>query len=479
MNWRKRLAEILARMGEIREGITEVEGIEAPTDEDATRAETLLTEWDTLEAERVEVAAKVERLDAVRAASLDPANVERGFDVPNVVTRKDPFEGMERVEQGTVSREDLRDRAMRAIDEAPRFLGSEDREVLAEHAERADVARHILLTSNPGYLRALPKILKAGNNHGMAFASLEADEREAVRAAMSTSGSAGGYAIPAFSDTSLIYTGTQIGGNLRNLATKKVGTVSTWKGLSSAGIVTYWKPEGSSVATQSNPTFAQPAITAQQGHGYAVGSWEILEDSEVLASLPSLFAEARADQEALAFLSGTGTGEPQGLLYFLGTTTDYYITTLSGTTNIVSTANIVGDFDVLSEALAARYEPNASVLANKKYFDTARNTTVAGQGTSVWNNFGAGIPPQMRGYNAYQESHMNSTWTTTGQVVAVLGDIASAFYIYDRLGSTIEPIPNVVNTSTGNPTGQRGMIFRFRSGSAVVNPNAAKLLLGK
>ena len=49
----------------------------------------------------------------------------------------------------------------------------------------------------------------------------------------------------------------------------------------------------------------------------------------------------------------------------------------------------------------------------------------------------------------------------------------------DRLGSTLETIQNVVNPTTGVPTGQRGFVYYSRVTSGVVVPGAIQVVTVK
>ena len=49
------------------------------------------------------------------------------------------------------------------------------------------------------------------------------------------------------------------------------------------------------------------------------------------------------------------------------------------------------------------------------------------------------------------------------------------FVIVDRLGSTLELVPHLVGANR-RPTGQRGALLWFRTGSNVVVPQAFRLL---
>jgi HK97 family phage major capsid protein len=65
--------------------------------------------------------------------------------------------------------------------------------------------------------------------------------------------------------------------------------------------------------------------------------------------------------------------------------------------------------------------------------------------------------------------------TVTSARVMIAGDFKAGFRIIDRLGSTAEIVPHVM-TTTGLPSGARGIYYYWRTGSAVVVPNALRYL---
>lgn len=475
MNPKKRLGEIDARAAEIVTEMDELEAIEAPTDENTARYAELEAEAVALADERPGVAERAEKVAAVRAAAT-PANRTPAFEAPQINVKADRFENLDSVVRGVVPEEAMRAQALTVIEEGNAGADAH-KERMTELVESHDgiLSQYIIAAANPAYRSAFAKIM--ASDSGQAY--LTPEEGQAVlavqRTALSTTGQNGGHAIPAFSDVSLIYTGTQTTNAVRSLATIKTGTTKEWKGLSSAGVTAYYKAEGVAV-TDGSPTFAQPVITSHQGSAFILGSLEVFDDTALLSDIPALVQEAKDDLESNKFINGTGTGEPVGLAYAL--TASKVDTTNTGTTS-VTTSTVVAEFDALALAQHERYQDGASVIANRNFFHTARNSTVAQAGTSFWNDFGKGVPSTIRGYDAYIASHMNGTYSTTGNVVAVLGDIAKTFYIYDRLGMTLEPTGHIVSTTTGLPTGQKGYLARWRHGSQVVNLNASKMLVVK
>ncbi len=83
------------------------------------------------------------------------------------------------------------------------------------------------------------------------------------------------------------------------------------------GVTANWNAEGADLSSDaSEPTFGQARWTAHKLTGYTVAGNELLADSAIAltALLMSMFPEALAYFEDLAFISGTGSGQPEGFL---------------------------------------------------------------------------------------------------------------------------------------------------------------------
>lgn len=81
------------------------------------------------------------------------------------------------------------------------------------------------------------------------------------------------------------------------------------------GVVANWEPEAGQLP-ETEATFGQMALVARKLTGYTVASNEILADSAIglEALLGRLFPAAIQFYEETAFINGTGTGEPLGVL---------------------------------------------------------------------------------------------------------------------------------------------------------------------
>lgn len=462
----------------LRSEIAELDAVENPSEEQTVRFADALVEWDEKKAEHDELAARAERVAAVRSAAVAAdkgsasVRIERGvFEAPNVNVRRDTFENLEAVRNDRISTADLRARAAAAIEEA----GYEDtpdefREAAMRRMRTAadpdGVARHILLTGSPEYRSAFEKFLRDPQHfHG----SLEPEEAIALRTAMSTTNGNGGYAIPFLLDPTLILTNGGVANPFRDIATIKQGTSNAWHGLTSAGVTAEWKTEGG-VAADASPTFGQPAITAFLADAFVAGSYEVFQDTNLASDLPMLFADAKDQLESTAFAVGSGSGAPQGVVTAVGAVTASRVSpTTAGTFTTASRA----DVDKVIESVPPRFRSKSSWLANYSTFGVIRRMDQYG-GSSFWANLGAAQPQELLGLPIYEASAMDSA-ITTGSNILLAGDFKN-YVIYDRIGATVEYIPNLMDPSTGRPTGQRGYFLTWRVGGGCVNPAAFRLL---
>jgi HK97 family phage major capsid protein len=243
------------------------------------------------------------------------------------------------------------------------------------------------------------------------------------------------------------------------------GTQNVLNLVTVSGVTTYFVAEGSAF-TDGTPAFTNPQITAAKLTAYLTGSFEIFEDSNLQAQLPGLIAEAFDYAEGTAFISGSGSGAPKGIVTAISATA---ASTVTATTRGSFTSASVADVFAVVNAAAPRYEDNSTWVANKAWFNTVRqiaNPSAAGQL----------LPPadtSLLGSPILSSSDMSSA-TTSGTVMAILGDF-SQFVIYDRLGTTVEFVSNVVDGS-GLPLGQRGLVAYKRVGSNVTDLNAFRFL---
>ncbi len=459
-----KIARLAAELEAIRAEIVELDSVEEPTDEQAARAAELLADWDAKKAERDAAVEKFDRVEAVRTAALDPRNVERAVPAaPEVIVKRDVFENIDMVARGMVPAPDLVARARTAIEEST-DIPDAHRESATRLVGRADIARVALLHGSPAYHRAFEKVLA---NPETFTAFLEADEAHALRAALSTTAGNGGYAIPFLLDPAVILTNDGTAGSIRSISRVEQGTSNKWQGLTSAGVTAEWLAEGSAAADKS-PTFTQPAITAYKGAAYVFGSYEVFQNTNLAAELPMLVADAKGRLEADAFAIGSGSAAPKGVVVAAAAVTASRVAaSTAGALNTVDVYNVIA-------GVPPRHRSTSSWLANFATYNKIRQLDTYG-GSAFWANLGANQPEVLLGRPTYESSEMSSSYVA-GQYVLVAGDF-SKYLIYDVVGATtLEYIQNVVDTTTGRPTGQRGWFATWRTGGDVTDVNAFRVL---
>ncbi|WP_027930704.1 phage major capsid protein [Amycolatopsis thermoflava] len=325
----------------------------------------------------------------------------------------------------------------------------------------AKIARLVLATSSPEYLRAWSKCA-AGKSH-----MISADEQKALERAMSLTDSAGGYLVPFQLDPTVIVTANGSRNQIRQVARQVVATGDVWNGVSSGAVSWSWDAEATEVSDDST-TFAQPTVPIYKAAGFVPISIEALEDeANVTSEVANLLAFGRDVLEAAAFATGTGSGQPTGI-----------VTALTGTGSEVAatTADTFAAADIykLDNALPARYRANASWLANRAIYNLVRQFDTQG-GAQMWERIGADVPPQLLGRPALESEDMDGTVTAAStNYLAVYGDFSN-YVIADRVGMSVEFIPHLVGANR-RPTGQRGWYAYYRVGADSVNDGAFRML---
>lgn len=331
--------------------------------------------------------------------------------------------------------------------------------------EHASIARLCLATSGPEYLRAWSKIAR-GKGH-----MVTVEEQRALERAMSLTDSSGGYLVPFQLDPTVIITSAGSMNQIRQIARQVVATGDVWNGVSAGEVSWNWAAEASE-ASDNAPSFAQPTVAVHKAHGFVPISIEALADeANVTAEVGRLLAAGKDTLEAQAFISGTGSGQPFGIVTAIDAT--------AGSEVAAATADTLADTDIyaLDDALPARYRGNASWLANRAIYNLVRGFGTGG-GSDMWERIGADRPALLLGRQAYEAEAMESNPAATAGAsndnIMLYGDFSN-YVIADRVGMTVELIPHLVG-SNRRPTGQRGWYAYYRVGADSVNDDAFRLL---
>jgi HK97 family phage major capsid protein len=370
----------------------------------------------------------------------------------------DPYRDLDAVRSKSVPANEMIARARTAIERAPDWMLDEHREqaeTLIKRASRRQkplMAQHLLLTGSEEYTEMFTRYM---------LSPLDT----AQRAALSLTNANGGYLVPFTLDPTIILTNSGSANPYRQISNVKRTATNTWNGVASTGMNAAWLAEAGVVADAS-PTFSNIQITPQKASAWVFGSYEILEDSDFETELPGLLADAKDRLEEAAFATGTGSGQPKGIV--TAATTVY--TTADTTGHTVAIADVYG----IQSALPARFRRNASWVASISAINRFRQLDSAG-GSSYWTNLGQGQPERLLGGGIFESTTVSAYTPSIGQLVAVYGDF-NQYAIVDRIGMSVMYEPMVKDVTTGRPTGQGGWFAFWRVGADALVPGAFRTL---
>jgi HK97 family phage major capsid protein len=316
------------------------------------------------------------------------------------------------------------------------------------------IARHVLLTGSEEYQDAFRDYM-------------EDPQGNAQRAALSLTLANGGYLLPFILDPTIILTNASSANPWRRISNVKTTTSNTWNGVNSAGVNAAWLAEGT-IVTDNTPTVANIVVTPGKAAAWVFGSYEVLEDTDFGQQLPGLLADAKDRLEEAAFATGTGTGQPQGVV--------------NGATTVITTATTlvvaIADVYAVQAALPPRFRnaPGTAWVANVAEINRFRQLDTAG-GSSFWTNLGKGQPETLLGAPIYESTTMDSS-VSVGALEAIFGDFGQ-YIIVDRVGVSMIYEPLVKGTGGILPAGQAGWFMFWRVGAQLSTVNAFRVMKGK
>ncbi len=363
------------------------------------------------------------------------------------------------------SESELRHRAEDAIERMP-FASDKVREAAAKFVAEDDstrMAEQVLASSSPEYARAFTKIVR----HQGQLAALTVDEQTALQRSMNVAtGADGGFLIPFQLDPTVILTANGSFNQVRQLARVVTATGDKWHGVSSAGVTGSWDAEAAQVSDDS-PTLAQPQVAVHKGQMFVQASFEAIQDASNLANeIATMFAFEKDRMESVAFVTGSGVGQPKGVVTAVAAAAGSVVDTGTAATFAV------GDVYKLDESLPARWAANGSWLGHRAIYNKARQFDTNG-GSALWGQLAEGRKADLLGRPNYVAEAMASAVAADANLL-LFGDFSN-YVIADRIGTSVEFVPNLFGAN-GRPTGQRGWLAHFRTGADVVNPGAFRLL---
>ncbi len=479
------------RANEIATEIRELSTAEDMTDEQEVRLGQLLADYETANADAEKVRTRYAALEA--AASIPENRVvgDASGTMPRR-TKKNPydFDEIRSVERNGSPREvsqELRSRALDAIEQAPEYVSDDARNQATKLIDvvgrsrgptgeridwRSTFARHMLEHGSPEYTDAFLRYIDDGPG------GLEPEER----ASLSTTGANGGFLIPFFLDPTVILSNAGTWNPIRQIAKTVTIPTNVWHGVSSAGVTASYQTESATV-TDGSPTFAQPTCTPQRATAYVTASFEVVQDSNVSAEIGGLFADAKDRLESSKFVNGAGdaSAEPLGIVTRLQAVT---ASRVASNTNAVFQS---GDVINLMNQLSPRWQRNASWLGHYFTANLIRQQVLVNNPTAVaggqWADYGVGVPSTLLGRPFYQTSEMKnaagtiglSSATSSNDDILIFGDFSNMIVV-DRIGMEVVYNPLVISSATATPTGQVGWFAIWRSSSNVLVDDAFRLL---
>ena len=205
------------------------------------------------------------------------------------------------------------------------------------------------------------------------------------------------------------------------------------------GVSASWGSEAEDISSSTNqPAFGQVVLDAHKLTGYTVVSNELVQDSAIAVDtlLSRMFGEAIAYFEDVAFISGTGAGQPQGIL------NSECLVTVAKETGQAATTILKENLDKMYARLLPSSHGNAVWIANPDIFPqlASLSQSVGTGGGPVWVSQMAGGPPT----SIYGKPVI---FTEKAQTLGTVGDIMlvdlSYYLIGDRQALTTSASPHV------------------------------------
>ena len=438
-----------------------------PSAEERTQFEADVAEFEAAGPEIERMQGELRQLEAI-AEAPERARVAGA---PTVLIRQaNPLDD-ENVQYGPIDQ--VRGAAKTAIERVAQ-TSDHVREQMTRTLERTDdpsgrLSRHIIAASRDTYRSAFGKLI-SGRQYELTPDEIRSVQH--VRAASLTDAS-GGYAVPTVLDPTIILTGAHNGltpNTVRQLANVVQITGDNYNVVQSAGVTASYVAEATE-ATDNAPTLAIKTITPYKAHAFVPFTYEIQGDwPQMESEMGRLLMVAKDDLEIEKFTTGTGSTQPLGLVY------DMY-TNYSGQTQTPATGDTFAAADIyaLANKVALRFRARGQWMANEVIFDRVRGFGAAEK--DIWeSSIALDRPATILGRPVYGNAAMDSTYGSGENYVMIFGDIREGYTIVDRVGMSVELIPNLFGGTNNYPNGMRGLYAYWRNGAAVVNSSALATL---
>ena len=200
-----------------------------------------------------------------------------------------------------------------------------------------------------------------------------------------------------------------------------------------------------------------------------------MADASLSGEIAMLIADAKGRLEATAHATGSGSGQPYGIVTALGLTT---ASRVAGSSGAAGAADFVlADVYAVKNALPPRYRPNASWVGEQTNIDKIRRFGEGSTGAAAfWADLAVDTPPLLLGKPVYESSAMDSTIVSgSNDDVLIIGDFRHGFVLVDRMGLELVYNPLVLG-SNRRPSGEVAWVAFWRHGADSVDDNAFRML---
>lgn len=286
----------------------------------------------------------------------------------------------------------------------------------------------------------------------------------------------GGYAVPIQQDRDIMRLLTDLSPMRQVCRVMTVGTEDYRKLVNLGGTASGWVGETDARPATAGPTLAQLKPSFGELYANPEVTQKALDDIffDVEGELSQDISESFAVLEGKAFLSGTGTNQPVGLLT-AKTSAEADSARAFGTVQHIATG-VADNFpakdpaDILIDliySMKAGYRTGAQFMVNSMTLATMRKWK-DGDGNYIWQPaMQNGQPGSIFGYGYVTNEDMPSAGA--GAIPVVFGNFQQAYVIFDRMG-----IRSLRDPYTNKPF--VGFYTTKRVGSMIANTQAVKFL---
>lgn len=237
---------------------------------------------------------------------------------------------------------------------------------MRDRTEAEPMARHLITHGTADYRSAWLKWFNDPKTGPSEFTPEEraawATARDEVRGQTTGTAATGQVQVPVQIDPAIIL--QQAGtvdpmlqlADVRPCMTDQLKLVTSLNGVSSE-----WIAEATQVADATVNDLSQPTVPTWKWDAFVPASIEYLSDvTDAMAELSRLMTDSAANLHATAWIQGTGSNQPTGIVTALSGGSQV-VTGTSGATNAQTL--VLDDVYKLLEAVPARFRPNASFQA--------------------------------------------------------------------------------------------------------------------